>query len=114
MNLGNLQDRLAEFERERGWDRFPASLIFAHLVEELGEISRHITVQEGYKVVGLGHDAPEEDQLAREFAQVFALFVQLANHFNINLEKAILSELDIMEERFNAEQWSEHMKNRES
>ncbi|TFF92148.1 hypothetical protein EU545_01835 [Candidatus Thorarchaeota archaeon] len=114
MHLENLQSRLAEFERERGWDRFPASLVFTHLIEELGEISRHITVQEGYKVIGLGHEAPEQGELVREFAQVLALLVQLANHFDVDLEQAILSELRIMEERFDAKKWSEHMKNREA
>jgi NTP pyrophosphatase (non-canonical NTP hydrolase) len=114
MELRNLQLKLARFERERGWDKFPASLVFAHLVEELGEISRHITVQEGYKVVGLGHDAPDVEQLTREFAQVFALFAQLANHFGIDLQDSILSELKIMAERFDAKKWSEHMKKGES
>jgi NTP pyrophosphatase (non-canonical NTP hydrolase) len=114
MELKELQKKLREFELERGWDRFPASLIFAHLVEELGEISRHITVQEGYKIVGLGHEAPDPSQLPREFAQVFALFTQLASHFRVDLEASVLSELEIMAERFDAKKWSEHMENRES
>ncbi len=102
------------FEQERGWDQFPASLVFAHLIEELGEISRHITVSEGYKVIGLGHEAPEKSQLSREFAQVFALFAQIANHFGVDIESSVIAELDIMEERFDKDKWSEHMNERES
>ncbi|MGY5878828.1 MAG: hypothetical protein RTV31_01200 [Candidatus Thorarchaeota archaeon] len=109
MHLKEIQKKLDAFDKARGWDKFPASLVFAHLIEELGEISRHITVDEGYKVIGLGHEAPNKDELHREFAQVFNLFAQIANHYNIDLESSILSELEIMEERFPAEKWTRHM-----
>lgn len=109
MQLKDLQEKLNEFEKARGWDKFPASLVFAHLVEELGEISRHITVKEGYKVIGLGHEAPKTEELSREFAQAFNLFIQIANSFGVNLESAVLSELEIMEKRFPADEWSRHM-----
>ncbi len=112
MQLKEIQQKLDAFDKARGWHKFPASLVFSHLIEELGEISRYITIEEGYKVIGLGHEAPEEDQLQREFAQVFNLFTQLANHFNIDLESSVLSELDIMEDRFPAKEWSEHMNKR--
>ncbi len=110
MHLHEIQQKLDEFDKERGWEKFPASLVFAHLIEELGEISRHITVKEGYKVIGLGHTAPKKEDLHREFAQAFNLFTQIANAFKIDLESAVLSELEIMEERFSAKEWSEHMK----
>ncbi|MGQ4911116.1 MAG: hypothetical protein ACP6KW_03020 [Candidatus Thorarchaeota archaeon] len=109
MDLKEIQALLARFDKERGWDRFPASLVFTHLIEELGEISRHITVEEGYKVIGIGHDAPDPEELPREFAQVFALFMQIVNHFNVDLESSILSELEIMKNRFPAKEWKEHM-----
>jgi NTP pyrophosphatase (non-canonical NTP hydrolase) len=112
MHLKEIQEKLGIFEKARGWDKFPASLVFAHLIEELGEISRHITVEEGYKVVGLGHQAPDASELHREFAQVFNLFTQLANHYQIDLETSVLSELEIMEARFSTKEWSEYMKDR--
>jgi len=112
MHLKEIQEKLDAFDRARGWEKFPASLVFAHLIEELGEVSRHITVDEGYKVIGLGHEAPDKNELHREFAQVFNLFAQLANHYNIDLETSILSELEIMEERFPAEKWTQHMNDR--
>ncbi len=112
MHLKEIQEKLDAFDKARGWDKFPASLVFAHLIEELGEISRHITIDEGYKVIGLGHEAPNKDELHREFAQVFNLFTQIANHYNIDLESSILSELEIMEERFPAEEWTRHMNDR--
>ncbi|MHA1963025.1 MAG: hypothetical protein ACXACG_08435 [Candidatus Thorarchaeota archaeon] len=109
MHLREIQEKLDKFDKERGWDKFPASLVFAHLIEELGEISRHITVKEGYKVVGLGHQAPKKEELTREFAQAFNLFTQIANTLGVDLESAVLSELEIMKERFSAEEWSRHM-----
>lgn len=109
MNLREIQEKLDKFDKARGWDKFPASLVFAHLIEELGEISRHITIKEGYKVIGLGHDAPRKEDLNREFAQAFNLFTQIANTFGVDLESAVLSELKIMEDRFSAEDWSHYM-----
>jgi len=114
MHLKDIQQKLDKFEKNRGWDKFPASLVFAHLIEELGEISRHITVKEGYKVIGLGHEAPKKEELSREFAQSFNLFIQIANSFGVDLESAILSEIEIMEERFSAEEWSRHMNEEKS
>ncbi|MHA1637138.1 MAG: hypothetical protein ACTSUO_08815 [Candidatus Thorarchaeota archaeon] len=112
MELSKIQEINEQFSKERKWDQFPASQVFAHLIEELGEISRHITVEEGYKAIGIGHDAPTKEDLVREFAQSFSLFLQLANHFKIDLENAVLSELEVMRDRFPAEQWSEYMAKR--
>jgi NTP pyrophosphatase (non-canonical NTP hydrolase) len=113
MDLREIQGKIDKFDKERGWDKFPASLVFAHLIEELGEISRHITVKEGYKVVGLGHEEPSKDDLAREFAQSFNLFAQIASTFDVDLESAVLSELEIMEDRFPSEDWSNYMNERD-
>ena len=109
MHLRDIQEKIDKFDKDRGWEKFPASLVFAHLIEELGEISRHITVKEGYKVVGLGHDEPVHEELSREFAQAFNLFTQIANTFGIDLESAVLSELEIMDKRFSAKDWSRYM-----
>ncbi|UCE09648.1 MAG: hypothetical protein JSW61_11830 [Candidatus Thorarchaeota archaeon] len=109
MNLKLIQERSRQFEEARGWDKFPASQVFAHLIEELGEISRHITVKEGYKVIGLGHELPDDSSLPREFAQVFSLFIQLANHFGVDLEDSIISEMDRMNSRFPEKEWKDYM-----
>jgi NTP pyrophosphatase (non-canonical NTP hydrolase) len=112
MDLKDIQNLLRQFEEARRWEKFPASQVFAHLIEELGEISRHITTEEGYKVGGLGHELPKNEELSREFAQVFSLFIQLANHFNIDIESSVLSEIERMKERFPIDQWQTYMKNR--
>ncbi len=105
MDLRDIQNNFEEFLVERHWDKFRASQVFAHLVEELGEISRHITIEEGYKIIGIGHEAPAKDKLAQEFAQVFNLLLQLAIHFGIDLESSYLQEIERMKSRFPAEEW---------
>lgn len=108
MQLAELQELKRRFEQERGWHKFPSSLVYTHLVEELGEIGKHILFDEGYKVKGLGHEPTSS--LDREFAQVFSLLLQLANRFHIDLEKAFLAELKIMEQRFDKQRWRGYMK----
>ena len=108
MDFHKIQEMNAQFGNERGWHKFPASQVFTHLIEELGEISRYITIEEGYKAIGLGHDAPKKKELKREFGQVLSLFLQLANHFEIDLEDAILTELKTMADRFPAGSFIDH------
>jgi len=108
MDLKKIQEKIDKFDKERGWEKFPASLVLSHLIEELGEISRYIQFEEGYKKKGIGHEYNVKN-LKREFAQVFALFVQLALHYGIDLEDAILEELEIMEKRFPKKEWKMYM-----
>ena len=104
MRIREAQRRILKFEEERCWNRFKESQIFTHLIEELSEIGRHILVRERYKVPGLGHELPGED-VSREFAQAFTLFLQLTNRFDVDLEDAFKRELEIMEKRFPSEKW---------
>jgi NTP pyrophosphatase (non-canonical NTP hydrolase) len=112
MDLKDIQNLLRQFEEARGWNEFPASQVFAHLVEELGEVSRHITIEEGYKAIGLGHEPSKKSDISREFAQVFSLFIQLANHFDVDLESCVLAEIEYMKERFPEDKWQTYMQNR--
>ena len=111
MKISEAQKKMQIFEQERGWDRFSESQIFTHLIEELSEIGRHILVREGYKVPGLGHQQPE-DEVWREFAHAFSLFLQLANRFGVDLEKAFEKEFERMEVRFDAGKWRRYFEER--
>lgn len=109
MNLSELQNQKKRFDQKRSWDTFPASQVFVHLIEEIGEIGRSILYNEGYKKGGLGHsDAPKE--VEREYAQSFSLLMQLANMQGINLEEAYLMEMRIMRRRFPAKSWKDYVK----
>jgi NTP pyrophosphatase (non-canonical NTP hydrolase) len=109
MNLSKLQLQKKKFDEERSWDAFPASQVFVHLVEEIGEIGRGILYSEGYKKGGLGHsEAPSEVQ--REYAQSFSLLLQLANMQGIDLEEAYRNEMRVMRRRFPSKAWRDYVK----
>ena len=109
MELVEIQKRQREFIVERRWDSFRPSQIFTHLIEELGEIASHLLFEEGYKKEDLGHERVKRENLKREFAQAFNLFLQLAIHFEIDLEQAWLEEIARMETRFNAKGWQKYL-----
>ena len=110
MDLSEIQKIQREFILERRWNTFPASQVFTHLLEELGEIASYLLYEEGYKKEGLGHKRADSENLPREFAQVFNLFLQLAIHFDIDLEQAWLAEIERMKTRFKATDWQRYLK----
>jgi len=102
MNLSEIQRLHEDFVRARGWDRFPASLLFLHLEEEISEIGSYILFEEGYKKEG--RNSEKKKGIAPEFAHAFSLLLQLASHFGVDMEKAFLSELEKNERRFPKEE----------
>ncbi|MCY3410310.1 MAG: hypothetical protein INQ03_01625 [Candidatus Heimdallarchaeota archaeon] len=95
-----------EFVLSRQWDRFSSSLVFAHLIEELGEIASYILYKEKYKVEKAGHkENLDKKNLEQEFAQAFNLFLQLANSAEVNLEEVWKEEYERNHERFDKEIW---------
>lgn len=107
MDLSKIQKIAHEFDNERGWNKMGASNVFIHLIEELGEIARHINFEEGYKKVDFGNSPNiTKQELQRELAQAFKLLLQLANYYKVDLEKAFVNEMKIMEKRFK-KNWSQ-------
>lgn len=100
MDIKDYQSRLLTFLSERQWLEFSPAEVFTHLMEELGEIGRHILFITGYKAEDMRHKAPNKEDLAKEFAQAFSLFVHLAILLNVNLNNAIEEDLDSIEDRF--------------
>lgn len=107
MDLKKVQRIHDEFCKRRGWEKMRASQVFTHLIQELSEIGDHILFEEGYKISKLGHE--QKNNVEREFGQAFSLFLQLASHFSIDLEKVFLEELEDMERRFDADMWRKYM-----
>ena len=83
------------------------SLIFYTLI--FGGLSALLLIWEGYKNKNLGHKPIQEFKVAREFAQIMFLIIQLANHYKIDLESSILNELEIMVKRFDAKKWKKYL-----
>jgi NTP pyrophosphatase (non-canonical NTP hydrolase) len=108
MNISELQKTLNEFHTDRKWDEFPLSLVLVHLIEEVGELGKHILFKEGYKKEGLGHESKPLD-VNREIVQILFLLIQIANSFSTDLSTAIQDELRIMTARFDKTKWNTYM-----
>ncbi|RZN50475.1 hypothetical protein EF808_00400 [archaeon] len=104
MEIRDAQRKIEAFCKERTWDEFRPSLVYVHLMEEISEIGEEILFEEGYKKEGAGHERSNPD-VSREFAQTFSLLLQLASHFDVDLDDALARELDVMRERFPPERW---------
>ena len=99
MDLKEIQDSFYNFLHERNWLEFSPNDVLLHLYEELSEIGNHLLFKSKYKD-NEGHKKPNEDDLPREFAQAFSLFLQLCIYLDVDLEDAWAQEIVKMKERF--------------
>jgi len=100
MELNEIVEDFRNFLDERGWLSFSPNDVFIHLVEELGEIGKYLLFLSEYKTEEQGHKEPPKENLSREFAQSFSLFLQLCILLDIDIEKAWLNEIETMKDRF--------------
>lgn len=82
--LPQLQHYMREICQERGWNDGYAEK-FLLFTEEVGELAKAIR-----KTQGLYHEQARQKQmdLAEEFADVLSYLLDLANHFQVDLEAA--------------------------
>lgn len=84
--LSDIQLYLKQLCQERGWDKNNPLEIFLLFSEEIGELAKAIRNQ-----MKLYHEEGKiikETELEDEFADVFSYLLDLANQFDIDLEKA--------------------------
>ncbi|MCE7737159.1 MAG: hypothetical protein GPJ54_19890 [Candidatus Heimdallarchaeota archaeon] len=110
MDLGEIQLKQQKMILERKWERFNATQVFSHLIEELGEIVSHFLYEENYKVKGIGHQG-NDTNLEEEFGQAFNLFLQLAFLAKVDLSSAWITEYEKMKTRFPKDEWQKLAKN---
>ena len=85
--LKDLQEHIEGVCRERGWDKNTHTEKFLLFVEEVGELAKEIRNTSGL----YSKKAKSEDgraHLEEEFADVLNYLLDLANTFNVDLEKA--------------------------
>ncbi|MCE7747491.1 MAG: hypothetical protein GPJ51_03775 [Candidatus Heimdallarchaeota archaeon] len=99
MELQKIQDEVYNFLKDRDWFKYSPNDVLIHLYEELSEIGKHLLFKSKYKEEG-GHSKPDGEELPREFAQAFSLFLQLCILLDVDLEQAWKNEIKIMRERF--------------
>ena len=100
MELSEIIEEIRHFLQERNWLDYSPNDVFIHLIEELGEIGKYLLFLSEYKKEEQGHKEPPKENMTREFAQVFSLFLQLCILLDIDLEESWRKEIDIMRERF--------------
>src|SRR3981081_4095369 len=94
--LKELQDYLAEICQERGWTKDSPSEKFVLFIEEVGELAKAMR-----KTAGLYEEqAKQQDMsLEEEFADVLSYLLDLANCFQVDLEKAFGAKEEINQSR---------------
>ncbi|XP_022948897.1 dCTP pyrophosphatase 1-like [Cucurbita moschata] len=92
--LRELSERVAEFARVRGWDKYHSlrNLLLA-LVGEVGEVSE-IFQWKGEVARGLPNwSAADKEQLGEELSDVLLYLVRLADVCRVDLGRAALSKI---------------------
>ncbi len=83
--LPDIQEYIKEVCKERNWDKNNHLEIFLLFTEEIGELAKAIRKHQGL----YDEKAKEKNvNLEEEFADVFSYLLDLANYFNVDLEKA--------------------------
>ncbi|UZR94575.1 MazG nucleotide pyrophosphohydrolase domain-containing protein [Chondrinema litorale] len=94
--LKDFQDYIKQLCIEKGWNKNNHLEIFLLFMEEVGELAKAMRnaeklYQEEGKAAGF--------ELEEEFADVFNYLLDLANHFNIDLEEAFRKKNEINKNR---------------
>jgi len=95
--LSDLQNYIKDIAEERGWDKNNYLEIFLLLSEEIGELAKAMRNKAGLYAENK-KPATQED-LEYEFADVLNYLLDLANCFDIDLEKAFRKKDKINAER---------------
>jgi NTP pyrophosphatase (non-canonical NTP hydrolase) len=93
--VSDFQKYVAQMVKERGFDEESATQIFMLFIEECGEMAKAMR-----KIERIHLDKNSEVfKLENEMADVFCYLLDLANHFNIDLEKAFREKEEINKKR---------------
>ncbi len=96
--LADLQRHIADICAERGWDKNTDKEKFLLFVEEVGELAKEIRNTTGlYGKKAKGEEGRQH--LEEEFADVLNYLLDLANTFNVDLEKAYRDKHKVNETR---------------
>lgn len=96
--LKDLQLHIDDVCRERGWDKNSPAEKFLLFVEEVGELAKEIRNTAGlHTKKAKGEDG--RAHLEEEFADVLNYLLDLANSFDVDLEKAYRDKHQVNETR---------------
>jgi len=89
MNIREAQERVALFDRQRGWE-YSVKDTLLHLTEELGELTWNVRRPESTTV----------EKVEDEVADMLTLILHAANNLKIDAESAWLRKVEKDEKRF--------------
>lgn len=95
MEIKEAQEYIQRICDENDWNGGSQAERFLLFTEEVGELAKAIRVEEGMYV----EPGREPEDLAGEFADVFSYLLDLANRYDIDLEKAMLEKQKKNEKR---------------
>jgi NTP pyrophosphatase (non-canonical NTP hydrolase) len=84
--LSDYQEYIKQLCKERGWDKNNPLEIFLLFSEEVGELAK--AIRNRLKLYHEEGKIIKNDELEHEMADIFSYLLDLANCFNIDLEKA--------------------------
>ena len=96
-SLRELQKKIAEISKRKGWDKDLPQNKFLLLSEELGEVAR--AIRKELNLYGEKEESSKK-KLEAEFADLLSYLLDLSNTFNIDLQNAFLEKTEINEKRF--------------
>jgi NTP pyrophosphatase (non-canonical NTP hydrolase) len=93
--LQDFQKYVEEMVKERGFDKENIQQIFMLFLEECGEMAKAAR-----KTAGMKTDSNSEQfHLDYEIADVFLYLLDICNHFNVDLEKAVRDKEELNKKR---------------
>ena len=94
LNVAKLEQALAEFSRERDWDRFhtPKNLVMA-LTGEVGELNEIFQWMSDGEASEAGRSPATAEHVGEELADVLLYLVRLSSVLGVNLNDAVVDKL---------------------
>lgn len=96
-SLKDLQTYQLEICKERGWDQAEPTETFLLFSEEIGELAKEM--RNRLSLFTEKGKIRKEDALELEFADVFSYLMELANHFEVDLESCFVKKMKINAQR---------------
>ena len=89
-----------EYDQKRNLTGDTSLESLAHLMEEVGEIARHVLRLEGHKAMNEAARSEEIEALALELSDAFVFLTKLANAYEIEWDETIRRSMEKAEARW--------------
>jgi NTP pyrophosphatase (non-canonical NTP hydrolase) len=100
LTFGSYQRWFQDYDEVRDLAESDPTASVTHLLEELGEIARHVLRLEGHKRLEPDSREAEIEALALELSDAFVFLTKLANSYGIEWERTIRRAMEKAEERY--------------